>query len=310
MNNHSEVSWGDVLQDDNLVWLPHALCRYSHELGLTFDDIGFITQLFSFRGPEGIHPSDSTMAKRGGFKTRNAIIDRYQRLENKGYVVREKTRISGRFSSCKYNFAPLREKLEELVKRDWASGTRKPKHRVDNHQLGERQLDGHQLDECQHKKLKVVETQEFLETQENHHPPVINTQGVEVETTDDDNKIKDLQQPDSSLLTGPVEINDDYCNDIEAKLSKLNIRSQISSIEFKKIKEMKLAGIPKKLILDTMDEVAANKAHLKDGKNIKSFIYFVPAIWEKFNALPKPYDMEAANKRQQVLLQKAKEAGL
>ena len=310
MNNHTEVSWGNVLQDDILVWIPHALCRYSHELGLTFDDIGFIVQLFSFRGPEGIHPSDSTLAMRGGFKTRNSIIDRYKRLEDMGYVVRHRTRISGRFSSCQYDFSPLRQKLEELVERDWASGTRKRKvHRVDNNQHGERQHDDNQHDERQQKKLKYVETQGFLETQESSSNGVSQNSELSNPQADDDcGKNGENPEPAEKLQTvtvnaphtgsqssdnvnsPPAGRNNVYpqefeskglCLEVEQKLDELGIlRGSLSSNDMVQITQLEKAGVSIDLVLSTMDAVTVNNRASPNSKAIRSFGYFVPAIME------------------------------
>lgn len=108
------------------------------------------------------------------------------------------------------------------------------------------------------------------------------------ENNDDDYKKEEFQQSDSSLLTGPVEINDEYFNKIEEKLSLLGIRQILSSVESKKIAEMKKNNIPLKLILNTIDEVVRNAK----GKHIKSFNYFADAIWEAFKAMSPEQDKE------------------
>jgi len=126
-----DVSWGNALSDDSLVWIPHALCRYANTLKLTFDDIGFIIQCFSFRGNSGIHPSHKSLAYRGGYKTRNPIIKRFKRLEEKGYVIiskKKRNTANGMFDCNKYSFKPLNDKLIELLEKDIKSGKRSSKH--------------------------------------------------------------------------------------------------------------------------------------------------------------------------------------
>jgi len=72
---------------------------------------------------------------------------------------------------------------------------------------------------------------------------------------------------------------DEYMNAVEAKVSALQIRQVLSSLESPKVAEMYKAGVPLDLIIRTIDSVTRNSKC-----KIKSFNYFVESIWEAFDA--------------------------
>lgn len=116
MSSKLSQVWTDEVLQDGFTAIPNSLLRHARELGLDLSDLGFLVQLLSFRGPEGIHPSVHTLQARCGFTTRQAVSKRLRRLEQLGILKRFPVRDDqGHFSGYVYSINPLLERLRHHV---------------------------------------------------------------------------------------------------------------------------------------------------------------------------------------------------